>query len=144
MFQARYPGKCVRCGEQFTPGTMVEIAAPWGGSKTNYRHSNMCVTGRDNLPSEMAYAETLVDDYHEREYDAMAAAEFAARPRLDLPGRRICPNYNASYCPAHDYDHVLERGEQQADFNYHWATMKNEAAAQEREQEAAIYLNGAV
>lgn len=85
--------------------------------------------------------EVFQDDQHENEYDVWAARQYAGR-RIDRPERRTwsCPNYNAPYCMDHDYDHVLERREEQDTFNARWAEMKNEAARQEREQEAAAFL----
>lgn len=65
-----------------------------------------------------------------RAWDKAQSAAYASRQ---------CPNVNAPYCMAHDYDHVLERREQD-DFNVRWAEMKNEAARQEAAQEAAAYL----
>lgn len=53
--------------------------------------------------------------------------------------RAICPNANAVYCAAHDYDHVLARREQD-DFNRTWVEHKNEFARQERLQEERAFM----
>jgi hypothetical protein len=63
-----------------------------------------------------------------------------------------CRYYRQSYCPDHDYDHVLERRERAIDggpltyvtpldddFNRRWAEYKNEFAAREREQEERAF-----
>lgn len=88
------------------------------------------------------------DDEREVDYDDFAADQY--RRSTSTPTR--CPNYRASYCMAHDYDHVLERRENAIDggpltyvtrlgddFNARWAEYKNEFAEREREQEAAAY-----
>lgn len=104
-----------------------------------------------------AIAEDARQDDYAAQYDDWTAAHYALDAKDRAAGRTqdaddlrdllisryrpVCPNEAAGYCPAHDYDHVLARRESQDDFNASWAAMKNEAARQERAQEAAAYLN---
>ena len=90
-----------------------------------------------------AEVESLEDDRNENEYDAAAADSYAIA--ADIAHEEAlnvrCPNWNSPYCMAHDYDHVLERREEQDDFNRAWAEHKSEFARREREQEAAAFMS---